>query len=143
MDYCSAWGCTLCVGHLQLPLEIWPEFFFLRSGGKWSARAPSAPPGSGVAGGAVGAPAPPGQRKKILSVIHSENLQMHSQHTKCIPTGRARVNFRTFLEATTRKRSSTFVRKKVNPVYAYAQATPVSDKVSGNITRCSCFCSTW
>jgi len=64
MDYCSAWGCTLCLGALTTSPWNLARIFFLRSGGKWGARAPSAPPGSGVAGGAVGAPAPPGQRKK-------------------------------------------------------------------------------
>jgi len=49
----------------------------------------------GVARGAVGAPAPPGQRKNFR-----RNLQVKfvsaPQHTKCIP-GRVIVNFRTFL----------------------------------------------
>ena len=86
----------------------------------------------------MGAPAPPGWRKKFSGVIYRNTCKC-TPRTRSAPPARARVIFRTVfagrvrfggifrrsLRATTKKRSSTFLARKSappiqNPGYAYA-----------------------
>ena len=77
----------------------------------------------------MGAPAPPGRRKKFFSGLIYRKMCKCTPRTRSAPPAKARVNFRpvyagwlrlevyldAILRATTKKRSSTFLEKSAPP----------------------------